>query len=218
MEVSVVDYGVGNLLNVRRAFEHFGADVRIVDDAASIRDSEILVLPGVGAFADGMSGLHERGLVEPLREYADASRYLLGICLGMQLLAAEGEEFGLTSGLGIIEGRVQKIEPLWQQEQIRIPQISWHWIGPADRKTGTLSDPIFYGLPDHPEVYFVHSFFFRPDQQETIIAVYELGGADITAAIRRKNVWGTQFHPEKSGPLGLKIIENFLKLATGKNP
>jgi glutamine amidotransferase len=209
--VTIVDYGSGNLLSVARALEHVGATVRLTHYAAEIENAERLLLPGVGAFADGMHGLRERGLIEPILRYSASGRPLLGICLGMQMLASVGEEFGEHLGLGLIPGRVVPV-PSHDVDgsSQKIPHIGWSELSPAvqDGWTGTLFD----GTRDGPTVYMVHSYHFEPSDNEHRLADCFYGGHRITAAVRLGRTIGFQFHPEKSGEAGLALLDAFLRL------
>ena len=211
--VSIVDYGSGNLFSVVRAFEHVGAEARLAQDAAAIEAAERLVLPGVGAFADGMAGLSERGLVEPIRRFAASGRPLLGICLGMQMLATSSEEFGEHAGLGIIPGRVVPIpaQDVDGRSQ-KIPHIGWADLQPWQAR-GWADSPL-QDLIQGDAVYLVHSFHFVPDDAQDGLAVCGYGGHRITAAVRSGGTVGCQFHPEKSGEVGLRVLRRFLQAQT----
>lgn len=211
MTITIIDYGSGNLLSVRRALEYCGAACQISGDPDVIAGSEALVLPGVGAFKHGMEGLAVNGLIEPLLAHANAGRPLLGICLGMQMLASNSEEFGLHSGLGLIPGKVRKIDSYSSTGFSRkTPCIGW----------ANLEQPKYVSWDDTPlqidendkSVYFVHSYHFVPNEPLDLLATYSLDGDPITAAVHRGNITGLQFHPEKSGQVGLKIIHNFLSI------
>jgi glutamine amidotransferase len=203
--VTVIDYGIGNLHSVVKALRHEGAEVTVSADRSDVAAAERLVLPGVGAFADGMKGLTERGLVEPIRAYAETGRPLLGICLGMQLLLGESEEFGRHLGLGIVPGRVVEIR---REQGFKVPQIGWNRIFPPNGAGwgGTLLDTLEPGTM----VYFVHSFTAVPEREADRLADSLYAGQRISAAVRRGQVWGCQFHPEKSGSKGLAILRRFL--------
>ncbi|MBK9135494.1 MAG: imidazole glycerol phosphate synthase subunit HisH [Betaproteobacteria bacterium] len=216
-QVTVVDYGIGNLYSVQRALESCGAEVRLATDAAGVRAAHHLVLPGVGAFADGMAGLRERGLAEAVREHARSGRPLLGICLGMQMLATQSEEFGTHAGLDIIAGRVVPIPRTSTAGQPqKVPYIGWTPIDIAPRAagaTGAAAAGERGSLAAHQPgdaVYLVHSFHFLPDDPAHLLATYDFGGHRVTAAVRRGNVTGFQFHPEKSGRVGLDILRAFV--------
>ncbi len=209
--VTVIDYGLSNLLSVRRALEHCGAQVVVTGERGEIERAENLVLPGVGAFADGMAGLRSLGLAELLREKAAKGAPLLGICLGMQMLFGESLEFGRHEGLGLIPGRVERIpgEDARGGKQ-RVPHIGWNALIPNEARQlrGTVLD----GFPSGAEVYFVHSFEAKPDKASSALAHTLYGGREIcaVAANEEGNVVGCQFHPEKSGEAGLAILRAFL--------
>ena len=210
-DVSVVDYGSGNLFSVVRAFEHCGGIARLASTARQISEAPRLVLPGVGAFADGMLGLRERGLEDVIRQYAASGRPLLGICLGMQMLASESEEFGLHRGLQLIPGRVTRLPSAdTNGAALKVPSIGWFQLKePFVRRW---DETLLQGTPVGTSVYVVHSFQFAPADRADELASYDYGGHQITAAVQRANVIGCQFHPEKSGPAGLKLLRSFLRL------
>ena len=209
-QVTIIDYGMGNLLSVVRAFEHCGADVRIADTPDGIRQADYLVLPGVGAFADGMKGLHEQGLIEPIKSFARMGGPFLGICLGMQMMLDISEEFGRHEGLGLIPGKVTAIPPVGADgSPHRIPHIGWNNIVPANGITGW-RDSILSGIREKASVYFVHSYAAVPSESHYRLADSVYNGLTISAAIRSGSLYGCQFHPEKSGAVGLAIISQFL--------
>lgn len=210
--VLIIDYGIGNLLSVRRGFEYCGAIVDISADPKDILNASHVVLPGVGAFGNAMAVLRERGLFDVVREVEKKGTPLLAICLGMQMLLDESQEFGFTKGLGIIPGKVvpipsqttsgatQKIPHIgWSELLLETVQTSW---------TKTILDQV----KERDSVYFVHSFMSVPDNDSHRIANCEYGGQKISAVIRKDNIYGCQFHPEKSGEIGLKILSQFIKL------
>ncbi len=210
--VVVVDYGMGNVLSVCRAFERCGGLPVLSGDAAEIARADRLVLPGVGAFGDCMAALAARGLDGPIMDFVATGRPFLGICVGMQILLDWGEEFGGAAGLGLIPGRVAQILP---QEtggvSRKIPHIGWAGLVPrteagAQSWQGTLLSATPPGTP----FYFVHSYSAAPTDTSHILAVADYQGFPVTAAVRRDNITGTQFHPEKSGSAGLGLLERFL--------
>lgn len=210
IDVAVIDYGIGNLLSVRRSLEHCGATVVVTSDPSEILAAPRVILPGVGAFVDGMMELRQRKLDVVVQEVAARGISLLGICLGMQMLLTESEEFGLTSGLGLISGKVIPIPATTiDGEKQKIPHIGWSsLVVPPHGKnwSGTVLENI---APDEA-VYFVHSFMASPSSDEDRIADCIYGGAAISAVIGNKNIMGCQFHPEKSGKVGLKVLQSFL--------
>jgi len=207
--IVIVDYGVGNLYSVRRAVEVCGGkDILVSDQAEDVLNADKLILPGVGAFEDGMKGLRERGLIDPIINAARSGTELLGICLGMQLLASHGEEFGIHQGLSLIPGTVKKIPTLGTQgEALKIPFIGWANLKQTNTNTKEHRTP---NILNGKTVYLVHSYHFVPEDQSHITAVYEYTDLQITAAIKSENITGVQFHPEKSGEDGLNIIKAFL--------
>ena len=211
IDVAVLDYGVGNLLSVSRALEHCGARVRVTSDAAAILASGRVVLPGVGAFADGIAALRAHGLDAVVRQVAAAGTPLLGICLGMQMLFDESDEFGPTTGLGLIPGRVVQVPSTnMEGKSHKIPHIGWNELGlPAHRTPweGSLLAEVEPG----EAVYFVHSFMAQPASAAHRLADCSYGGIPVSATVKRDNVLGCQFHPEKSGDVGLRILSNFLR-------
>jgi glutamine amidotransferase len=208
-QVVIIDYGIGNLFSVRRAFEHCGAEVVVSSDPAIISAAPRLVLPGVGAFADGMNGLIQRGLDQVLAGYASSGRPLMGICLGMQMLASVSEEFGEHRGLDFIPGRVASIPRLDPEgKPYKVPHVGWADLRSAEHDA-SWKGSILDGLNPGDAVYLTHSFAVTPLDPNHRLAYCDYNGAQVTAAIRKGNVYGVQFHPEKSGPVGLKIIANF---------
>lgn len=201
MKIAIVDYGMGNLYSVDKAFARLGAAAEVTSDAAVIRQADKIVLPGVGAFGDCMRNLEEYGLVEVICEVVSAGKPFLGICLGMQLLFEGSEEDPGVPGLGIMSGLVRKIDA----PGMKIPQIGWNSLALAG------DSPLFARLPDPAYVYFVHSFHAVPSDQGLITATTEYGGR-VTAAVGRGNIQAVQFHPEKSGTVGLKILQNFKEI------
>jgi len=209
--VSVVDYGVGNLFSVCRALEHCGARVKLVSNVAEVLAAERLLLPGVGAFADGMSGLRAAGLIEPIQRFAATGKPLLGICLGMQMLASVSEEFGRHDGLALIAGHVVPV-PATTVDGARqkIPHVGWSklLLPSGQRWNGS----ILADTPVGAEMYLVHSFQFVPQDASDVLAVCDYGGHTVTAAVQRDNISGCQFHPEKSGTAGLRLLSRFTSL------
>lgn len=209
-EVVVVDYGLGNLFSVRKAFEHCGANVVLSSDPELVLRADRLVLPGVGAFRDGMAGLRERNLVEPVVAVARSGRPVLGICLGMQMLMSRSDEFGDYEGLGVVPGRVLAIPRTTADgAPLRIPHIGWSPLTPPQVES-SWSGSILETTPAGAAVYLVHSFTAWPDQEAHRLADCWYGGRRISAAIRLDNVYGCQFHPEKSAQIGLAILRRFL--------
>lgn len=211
--VVVVDYGMGNVLSVCRAIEHCGGTANLTSDARAIAAAERLVLPGVGAFGDCMQALQERSLIEPVRRFVGTGRPFLGICVGMQILHDFGEEFGGAAGLGLIPGRVAQIPTAKSGgSQRKIPHIGWTSVTPPpDANADRWSATIFAGTEPGTPLYFVHSFSAAPVDPAHRLAIADYQGFPVTAAVHRDNITGTQFHPEKSGPAGLALLQRFLR-------
>jgi glutamine amidotransferase len=212
--IVVVDYGVGNLLSVSRAFESCGAEVVLSRDPQVLSTADRLVVPGVGAFADGMEELRRRGLVEPIRSYAQTGRPLLGICLGMQLLFSVSHEFGKHTGLGILAGSVVAIPTAKEAGGFRkTPHIGWNELRMPDGRS-TWSGSILEGLAEGAATYFVHSYMADPEEPAIRLADCDYEGIAVSAAVQRGMIFGCQFHPEKSGETGLRIVHNFMRLTS----
>lgn len=207
--VHVVDYGVGNLYSVARAVEKAGGEARLTADPREIDRAERLILPGVGAFRDGMAGLQRAGVVDAVTGFAASGRPLLGICLGMQMLATKSNEYGEHSGLGIIPGQVESIPTADPNGRRRkVPFIGWAELEPA--RSEAFAQTILNDVSAEDSVYLVHSYHFLPDDPRDLLATYRYDGLPITAVVARDNVIGCQFHPEKSARVGLRLIERFL--------
>ena len=209
-EVVVIDYGVGNLLSVQRGLEHCGARVTLTANPTEILAAKRVVLPGVGAFGNAMEALESLNLVAVIRELAHRNTPLLGICLGMQLLLDESEEFGVTAGLGLIPGCVIAVpkETLMGESQ-KIPHIGWSALQ-SSGFTGSWDRTIMKDIRPGESAYFVHSYMAVPNNPAHRIADFMYGGHLLAATIGRDRITGCQFHPEKSGEVGLKILRQFM--------
>ena len=204
METAIIDYGMGNLLSVQRAFEKCGSDAVIIDNPLELRDAERIVLPGVGAFPDAMDNLRKNGWIEELnRAVLEKETPILGICLGMQLLADKGYEVRECDGLGYIPGEIIRFTQT--QEKERIPHVGWNEILKRE------DSPLFDGIADGTNYYFVHSYHFRVANEENIATVTPYCG-ELVSSVIKDNIVGTQFHPEKSQKAGFKLIKNFLSM------
>lgn len=198
--IAIIDYGVGNLRSVQKAFERAGADhVIITHDNTVIADADKIVLPGVGAIGAAMDRLKELDLISPLNDVVKSGKPFLGICVGFQLLFSKSFEFGEVQCLDFIPGTVQKFP-----DTVKIPQIGWNALQLGDC-------PLWEGIDEGADVYFCHSFYATPDNDETIAAKTHYG-IDYCAAVHHNNIFGVQFHPEKSQTVGLQILENFLNV------
>jgi len=208
-KIVIVDYGVGNLRSLIRAFEYNGCDIAITEEAQKIRESDAIVLPGDGAFAAGMDGLVVRNLTSAVLECARAQKPILGICLGAQIMMSQGFEFGKHKGLNLISGKVIKFGKNIGE---KIPQIGWNNIYPAAEKEwkGTILE----GVKPQSEMYFIHSYILVPKDKDATLALTNYGSSEFCSVVHKGQIWGCQFHPEKSGEVGLKIIGNFIKMVS----
>jgi glutamine amidotransferase len=211
--VAIVDYGMGNVLSVARAVEFCGGEPDLTGDPARIMSAPRVILPGVGAFRDGMRGLSERGLVEPLRSYAAQGGPILGICLGMQMLFEVSDEFGRYDGLGIIPGRVEAIARTnMDGSPHKLPHIAWTALElPVGAPAGWWEGSILGTIPVGTAAYFVHSFTAVPAEARHRLADAHYNGRRISAAVRNGRIVGTQFHPEKSAEFGLHMLRAFVE-------
>ena len=199
--IAIIDYGVGNLRSVEKAFEAVGADARLTSDPSVIRSAERVVLPGVGAFGECARRLRESGLDELVIESVEQSKPLLGLCVGLQLLFEEGHEFGVHEGLGFMRGRVVR----FPENGPRVPQIGWNQI------ENLREHPLLEGFSTGDYFYFVHSYYIEPENQEDILAFTDYGFL-YPSICARGRITGVQFHPEKSQDKGLKLLGNFARL------
>ena len=203
--IAIIDYGAGNIQSVSKALAHIGCEAFITRDKDKILKADGAVLPGVGSFGDTMDTMNEYGIKDTVIEYAKSGKPFLGICLGLQLLFPKSEESPDAEGLGIFDGSITKIP---SGEGLKIPHIGWNSL---DIKK---SDGLFKGIGKNPYVYFVHSYFLNASDKSIVSAQTEYG-VTIDAAVEKGNVFATQFHPEKSGETGLKILRNFADIVNG---
>ena len=202
--IAIVDYNMGNLASVQNAFAKLGKETVIESDPGKFKDYDKLILPGVGAFGDAMEHLRERNMIEALREYASSGKYMLGICLGMQLLFESSEEFGSHKGLGLIKGSVTAFDSSKFCEPLKVPHMGWN-------RMFTKKHPLFENLDEEHYLYFVHTYHVNCIDKNDIIGTTNYG-YDFTSAVAHGNVFGIQPHPEKSHENGLHILENFINL------
>ncbi len=204
--IAIIDYGVGNLFSLVSSFHFIGAEACVTADPAQLRAADRLILPGVGAFADARAKLEESGLVPVIRQEAARGKPLMGICLGMQMLFQRSYEYGDHEGLGLLPGKIVSMEPVVPRGY-KVPHIGWNQLHfPAEKPR----HPLFAQVEPGSHVYFVHTYY-ATDCREVTIATTDYG-AELTAAAARDNVMGCQFHPEKSGPVGLRILEAFCRM------
>jgi len=202
MMIAIVDYGMGNLRSVQKAIEKIGHEAQIVSSPAQIRAADRLILPGVGAFRDAIHELERLELVEPIRAHIRADKPFLGICLGLQMLFDVSYEDGAWPGLGVVPGDVVRFPPL---AELKVPHMGWNTLEPCGQVR------LLEGLPADASVYFVHSYYVVPTDP-TVIAARTNYGVQFTSMVARGNMYATQFHPEKSQKVGLKLLSNFASI------
>ena len=203
--VVIIDYGLGNLFSVAKAFEMIGAEVLVSKNPKDLARADHIVLPGVGAFADGINYLKDKGFISELAEQVLKNKKpFLGICLGMQLLAEKGFEYGEHKGLGWLKGEVKKLDV--EKLGLKVPHIGWNSL--AIKKDSQM----FFGIKPNSDFYFVHSYALHCTDASDVVAT-TFYGEEITSAVIHENIWAVQFHPEKSQEAGLKLLENFIKYA-----
>jgi len=201
--IAVIDYGVGNLKSVEKAFQFIGFEAETSSDKEHILNADAVVLPGVGAFGDAMDSLSKSGMIEVVQKVIESGKPFLGICLGMQLLFDYSEEGGKNNkGLGILKGAIKQL-PF--EMNLKIPHMGWNCLELKNKS------PLFDGLPQKPYVYFVHSYYLDTDDEDIVIAKTNYG-INFSVAVQKQNVFATQFHPEKSGEVGLEILRNFANI------
>ncbi|MDE6469410.1 MAG: imidazole glycerol phosphate synthase subunit HisH [Eubacterium sp.] len=201
--VAIIDYGAGNLSSVKKALDYLGAESEITQDKDKIMSASHVILPGVGSFGDAMASMAERGLVDTVKKAARSGKPFLGICLGLQLLFESSEESEGVEGLGLIKGKIVQIP---RDNGLKVPHIGWNSVK-INQKDG-----IFSGIDDGSYFYFVHSFYLKDAEPEAVAAATEYG-VGIECAVQKGNLCATQFHPEKSSKLGLKLLGNFLSMS-----
>ncbi len=205
--VAVIDYGIGNIYSVQRACIKVGINAVLTSDKNLIDSADAIILPGVGAFSVAMDNLRNCNVIDSIYKAVDSNKYIMGVCLGMQLLMDQSEEFGLHQGLGIIPGRCIK----FSGSNVKTPQIMWNKIYPPNMDKFKSSSPLF-DISVNEYMYFVHSYYVEPQNGENILSVTKYNELEYCSSIVSNNVFGFQFHPEKSGIEGLKIYKNFKKL------
>jgi glutamine amidotransferase len=205
--IAIIDYGMGNLRSVEKGFLKVGVDVKVTNKAEDVNDADGVVLPGVGAFKDCMLELKKLELIDAVVNSIKTGKPYLGICLGLQVLFSESEEFGTCRGLDIFRGRVVRFE--LDNSELKIPQMGWNQVNIRN------NSPLFKEIPDKSYFYFVHSYYVAPDD-DSIIGTTTDYGVEFTSAVCKDNVYAVQFHPEKSQTLGLRLLKNFGEIVYGK--
>lgn len=204
--IAIIDYGMGNLRSVQKAIEFLGSSATITSSPTEISKADKVILPGVGAFSKAMENLNKFKLLETIKETVAKDTPFLGICLGMQLLLETSEEHGLAKGLGLVAGTVKNFRNAINFDQnLSVPQIGWNYV------SQTKKNSLFVGLPEKFQVYFVHSYYVDPQDKQVNIGE-TMYGINFCSALQKKNLFGVQYHPEKSGEVGLQILDNFIKL------
>lgn len=208
MNIVIVDYGIGNVKSIMNAFINQGEKTVLSRDRDVILEADGLILPGVGAFAHGMNNLNKYDLVAVIKEYVKTGKPLLGICLGMQMLLEESEEFGYTKGIGLIKGKVIKL-PIEKSNKMKLPHISWNGI---QSKNIEWKNTILSGVKANSDMYFVHTFVAKPENEDEILSKTNYFNVEFCSSLKKDNIYGCQFHPEKSATHGLSIIKNFINI------
>ncbi len=211
--VVIIDFGMGNLFSIKQACEYVGLKATIISNPADLLDSQAAILPGVGAFADAMENLKGLNLIDPIKKFVEQGRPLMGICLGMQLLMTESEEFGLHQGLNIIPGRVIKFAKAEKTDKgLKVPQVGWNRITqpPNAKDKGWQKSPLA-GLAQGAFMYFVHSFYAVPDSKEIVLSLTTYEGIQYCSSLFYRSTFACQFHPERSGLEGLRVYQNWVE-------
>jgi len=211
-KVSIIDYGIGNLYSVLKACEFVGIHAEITKDKNKIISSDAIILPGVGAFSDAMNSLNRLDLVKPIIDFSNSGKPLMGVCLGMQLLLKESEELGITKGLGIFEGVCRKFPQINRNLKLKVPQINWNSIYPNKNNLNFKSNTPLEDIKSGEHMYFVHSYYADLINEDEVLSKTTYGGIEYCSSINKKNIFGFQFHPEKSASEGLKIYDQFKKI------
>ena len=208
-KVVIVDYQLGNLFSVQQACLHLGYDAVVTSDPSVLMDADYAILPGVGAFGDAMSNMHKLDLVEPLKDFIASGKPFMGVCLGLQLLFTESEEFGSTKGMNLIEGVVKKFSPKnTEGGTLKVPQIAWNQIHAVSHNDWAKTPLRICKEGDF--MYFVHSYYVQPDSKDVVLSSTEYGGYPYCSSIIKDNIFACQFHPEKSSSEGVNIYANWI--------
>lgn len=217
-KVAIVDYGLGNLFSINQACKHVGLETIVTSKQEEIASADALILPGVGAFGNAMEYLNQTGLTPAIHAFVQTGKPFMGICLGMQLLFTESEEFGIHKGLGLIKGKIVRFPLVDKNEEpLKVPQIQWNTISENDHQQW-MSSPL-KNIPERSYMHFVHSYYAIPEDKQTILSYTEYGGVQYASAVMHNNIVAFQYHPEKSGASGLTIYKNWAdSINTNKQP
>lgn len=205
--IAIIDYGMGNLRSVEKGFLKIGADVKVTNKVEDVQQADGVVLPGVGAFRDCMGELGNLNLTDAVIDLIKKGKPYLGICLGLQVLFSESDEFGKCNGLDIIKGKVIRFD--LENKELKIPQMGWNQLNIIN------NNPLFKGIPDKSYFYFVHSYYVSPDDSSVIATTTDYG-IEFTSSVWKDNIYAVQFHPEKSQTLGLRVLKNFRDIVNGR--
>ncbi|MHA1598200.1 MAG: imidazole glycerol phosphate synthase subunit HisH [Alphaproteobacteria bacterium] len=208
MKIAIVDYGLGNLFSIRQACEHAGMGVHVTGDAAELASGDAVLLPGVGAFANAMQALQEHDLISPIQDMAAAGKPLIGVCLGLQLLMRESHEFGSHAGLGLIDGTVERLGD--GDGALKVPHVGWNRIRRPDGVDW--QGGVYDGLDDGAYMYFVHSYYVKPDDAAVVLSTTRFGEDEFCSSVLQGNIYACQFHPERSGSQGLRVYDNMARM------
>lgn len=212
--IVIIDYGLGNLYNLRKAFQKAGSGAVISDRKSDIINADKIVLPGVGAFSAGMEGLWRKDLIDTIKDFIKSGRYILGICLGMQMLMTQSEENGIHSGLDLIKGNVRRFNMPREKGFFKIPHYGWSTVSMPAADSGIKENPwrhtVLNGLKNDSYFYFIHSYYVVPDDTAHIIGITQYGYDTFASVIKKENITACQFHPELSGETGIRLIRNFV--------
>jgi glutamine amidotransferase len=214
-KVVIIDYKLSNLYSVQHACEYVGLSSSISSEKEAVAQADALILPGVGAFGDAMRNLHALDLISPIKDAVDQGKPFMGICLGMQLLFTESEEFGRHAGLNLIQGEVRKFPHQIHGRRIKVPQVGWNRIFPPEHTLNPWQDSPLSGIQNGEFMYFVHSYFAAPDFSEDILSITDYEGVRYCSGVRKGNLFAVQFHPEKSAQEGIKMYRNWKNQFTG---
>lgn len=208
-KVTIVDYHLGNLFSVKQACDVVGMNASITSSAEDIYAADAIILPGVGAFREAMNNLDELNLIEPIKKSVAEGRPIFGICLGLQLLFTESEEFGSGNGLDLIKGVIKKFPPVYNEEKVRVPQIGWNKVY---KDQLAWENTALKDIDENEFMYFVHSYYAEPTGNDTVITKTNYAGIEYCSGVMRDNIFATQFHPEKSAAKGLTIYKNWAEI------